>query len=253
MMPVPQKTDLDVFETETLEAILTLLRTGAIKMVGQVTWSSNYTFLTQLSGPDGEISAIYKPARGERPLWDFPGGSLAARETAAFHTSHTLGWNFVPPTVLREDGPAGPGSIQLFVDVDHERHYFNMSEEQKAHLKPVALFDLLINNADRKGGHVLLDTQDNIWLIDHGVCFHTDYKLRTVIWDFVDMPIPQDLLADLQELVDALTAESDTTDALQSLLSPAEIEALISRAKDLLRQQVFPGPGPGRPYPWPLV
>ena len=252
-MPVPQKTDLDVFDAETLEAILTLLRTGAIETVGQVTWSSNYTFLTQLSGPEGEIPAIYKPARGERPLWDFAGGSLAERETAAFHTSHALGWNFVPPTVLREDGPAGPGSIQLFVGVDHERHYFNMSQEEKARLKHVALFDLLINNADRKGGHVLLDAEDNIWLIDHGVCFHTEYKLRTVIWDFIDMPIPEALLEDLQELVDALTARSETTDELQSLLSPAEIEALISRAEGLLSQRSFPGPGPGRPYPWPLV
>lgn len=253
MMSVPQKTDLDVFDAETLEAILTLLRSGTIEMVGQVTWSSNYTFLTQLKGPQGEIPAIYKPARGERPLWDFPGGSLAARETAAFLTSHALGWDFVPPTVLREDGPAGPGSMQLFVDVDHERHYFNMSAEQKARLKPAALFDILINNADRKGGHVLLDAEDNIWLIDHGVCFHTDYKLRTVIWDFIDLPIPEALLEDLEEFTEALKAGSDSTDPLRLLLSPAEIEALIARAQDLLRQATFPGPGPGRPYPWPLV
>ncbi|MGD8632585.1 MAG: SCO1664 family protein [Anaerolineales bacterium] len=252
-MPIPQKTDLDVFETDTLQSILTLLCTGETDMVGQVNWSSNYTFLVQLKGPQGEIPAIYKPARGERPLWDFPEGSLAARETAAFHTSHALGWDFVPPTVLREDGPAGPGSMQFFVDVDHDQHYFNMDTHQKEKLQPVVLFDILINNADRKGGHVLIDEQDKIWLIDHGVCFHRDYKLRTVIWDFIDRPIPETLLNDVQKFVDALKVGSETTAPLASLLSEQEIEAMVERGMKLLNQRTFPGPGPGRPYPWPLV
>lgn len=252
-MPVPERTNLDIFERETLQSILTLLCNGEIEMVGQVTWSSNYTFLVQLKGPQGEIPAIYKPAQGERPLWDFPQGSLAARETAAFHTSHLLGWDFVPPTVLREDGPAGPGSMQLFVDVDHERHYFNMDAQQKEKLQPVVLFDILINNADRKGGHVLIDEQDKIWLIDHGVCFHRDYKLRTVIWDFIDKPIPDDMLNDLQTFIDALLAGSEATAVLNSLLSEQEIQAMIKRGRELLDQRTFPEPGPGRPYPWPLV
>lgn len=252
-MPVPERTNLDIFERETLQSILTLLCNGEIEMVGQVTWSSNYTFLVQLKGPQGEIPAIYKPAQGERPLWDFPQGSLAARETAAFHTSHLLGWDFVPPTVLREDGPAGPGSMQLFVDVYHERHYFNMDAQQKEKLQPVVLFDILINNADRKGGHVLIDEQDKIWLIDHGVCFHRDYKLRTVIWDFIDKPIPDDMLNDLQTFIDALLAGSEATAVLNSLLSEQEIQAMIKRGRELLDQRTFPEPGPGRPYPWPLV
>jgi hypothetical protein len=252
-MPVPQKTDLNIFDSETLEAVVNLLCTGEIEMIGQVTWSSNYTFLTQLNGPQGEIPAIYKPARGERPLWDFPVGSLAAREAAAYHTSHALGWNFVPPTVLRDDGPAGPGSMQLFIDVDHERHYFSMTEHEKSRLKPVALFDILINNADRKGGHILLDDDDQVWLIDHGVCFHTDYKLRTVIWDFINAPIPEELLDDLSTFTKSLSTNSDLTSPLKSLLSGDEIQALIKRGEELIRAGVFPEPGPGRPYPWPLV
>jgi hypothetical protein len=252
-MPVPERTNLDIFERETLQTILTLLCNGEIEMVGQVTWSSNYTFLVQLKGPQGEIPAIYKPAQGERPLWDFPQGSLAARETAAFHTSHLLGWDFVPPTVLRDAGPAGPGSMQFFVDVDHDRHYFNMDTQQKEKLQRVVLFDILINNADRKGGHVLIDEQDKIWLIDHGVCFHRDYKLRTVIWDFIDMPIPDDLLNDLQTFIDALSAGSEASAVLNSLLSEQEIQAMLKRGRELLDQRTFPEPGPGRPYPWPLV
>jgi uncharacterized repeat protein (TIGR03843 family) len=252
-MPVPQKTDLNLFESETLEAVINLLCTGEIEMMGQVTWSSNYTFLTQLRGPQGEIPAIYKPARGERPLWDFPVGSLAARETAAYHTSLSLGWNFVPPTVLRDDGPAGPGSMQLYLDVDHERQYFNMNEQEKSRLRPVALFDILINNADRKGGHILLDDDDKIWLIDHGVCFHTDYKLRTVIWDFINEPIPEDLIDDLKTFTQSLSDDNELTAPLRSLLSGDEIQALFNRGEQLIRSGVFPEPGPGRPYPWPLV
>lgn len=252
-MSISPETNLDVFESETLASILSLLRTGEIELVGQVTWSSNYTFLTQLSGPEGGIPAIYKPARGERPLWDFPAGSLAARETAAYQTSRALGWDLVPPTVLREDGPAGPGALQLFIDVDHERHYFTMSDREKQRLRPVVLFDILINNADRKSGHILLDAQDKIWLIDHGVCFHSDYKLRTVIWDFVGEPIPGHLLSDLQVFIDSLSAGSETAVQLNSLLSDTEIQAMVGRGEHLLRRGSFPGPGPGRPYPWPLV
>jgi hypothetical protein len=252
-MPIPQKTNLDIFESKTLDSILALLCTGEIEVIDQVNWSSNYTFLTQVNGPEGEVPAIYKPARGERPLWDFPVGSLAARETAAYQTSHALGWNFVPPTVLRDDGPAGPGSMQLFIDVDHERHYFTMDEKEKDRLPPVVLFDILINNADRKGGHVLLDAQDNLWLIDHGVCFHTDYKLRTVIWDFIGEPIPDLLLSDLRTFIDSLSDPSNHTSPLFSLLSVDEVEALVQRGKKLIEHRTFPGPGSGRPYPWPLI
>jgi hypothetical protein len=216
-------------------------------------WGSNYTFLVQASLEGETVPGVYKPARGERPLWDFPEGTLAQREVAAFVVSRALGWDLVPPTVLRVDGPAGPGSLQLFVDADPERHYFKFSEAEKQRLRPVALFDLLINNADRKGGHVLLGESDHLWLIDHGVCFHLEDKLRTVIWDFVGEPIPGELLAGLRTFRRALKDDAAMQAELATLLSAPELAALQARAGRLLRLKRFPPPGAGRPYPWPLV
>lgn len=235
------------------DTILNILGIGEIEVVGQFTWSSNYTFLTQVTCDDEMMPAVYKPSRGERPLWDFPRGTLAAREVAAYLTSDALGWRLVPPTVLRVDGPAGPGSLQFYVDADPERHYFTFREEEKQRLRPVVVLDLLINNADRKGGHVLLTPDDNIHLIDHGLCFHQQYKLRTVLWDFIDEPIPQDLLADVRAFRARLESEETLHDAFTNLLSEAEIQALIHRAEQLLSTKRFPEPGPGRPYPYPLV
>ncbi len=140
---------------------------------------------------------MYKPTRGERPLWDFPPASLAGREVAAYLVSEALGWRLVPPTIYRKKGPLGPGSLQAFVEHDPEYHYFTFNESDRQRLRPVALFDLLINNADRKGSHVLLDEQDHMWLIDHGVCFHVEDKIRTVIWDFAGEPFPDALCSDL--------------------------------------------------------
>ncbi|NIS82697.1 MAG: SCO1664 family protein [Anaerolineales bacterium] len=235
------------------DTILRILGTGDIDVVGQFRWSSNYTFLTQVTYDDETLPAVYKPSQGERPLWDFPRGTLAAREVAAYLTSDALGWALVPPTVLRQDGPAGPGSLQFYVDADPERHYFTFTEEEKQRLRPVVAFDLLINNADRKGGHVLLTPDDKIHLIDHGICFHQDYKLRTVLWDFVDEPIPQDLLGDVLRFRERVEAEEPIRDAFSKLLSKAEIQALLHRADQLLSTGCFPAPGPGRPYPYPLV
>ncbi len=200
-----------------------------------------------------ELRAVYKPSQGERPLWDFPPGTLAAREVAAFVTSRALGWDFVPPTVFREDGPAGAGSLQLYIDLDPEHHYFTFNDEERQRLRPVAAFDILINNADRKGGHILLGADDHLWLIDHGVCFHRDYKLRTVVWDFVGEPIPDSLLTDLKAFRDRLDVNRDLGEALAELLSTAEIEALIVRTDQLLADPRFPGPGQGLSHPWPLV
>jgi len=235
------------------DSILSLLSTGALELKGQFTWGSNYTFLVQVRQGDQTCGAVYKPERGERPLWDFPEGTLARREVAAYVVSRALGWELVPPTVLRPDGPAGPGSLQLFVDADPERHYFTFSETEKQRLRPVALFDLLINNADRKGGHVLLGASDHLWLIDHGVCFHVDDKLRTVIWDFVGEPIPRELLAAVRQARRSLEAGGALLAELSVLLAAEEIVALGDRADRLLRARRFPPPGPGRPYPWPLV
>jgi uncharacterized repeat protein (TIGR03843 family) len=235
------------------DPILTLLSSGSLELKGQFTWGSNYTFLVQVTQGEHTCGAVYKPERGERPLWDFPEGTLARREVAAYAVSRALGWELVPPTVLRADGPAGPGSLQLFVDADPERHYFAFSEAEKQRLRPVALFDLLINNADRKGGHVLLGESDHLWLIDHGVSFHVDDKLRTVIWDFIGEPIPRELLAALRKARRSLDTGGSLHTELSGLLSAEEIDALRARADRLLRSRRFPPPGVGRPYPWPLV
>jgi uncharacterized repeat protein (TIGR03843 family) len=231
-----------------------LLANGEISLTGQFVWGSNYTFLARVSGEGGEIAAVYKPARGERPLWDFPPGTLAAREVAAYLASRALGWDLVPPTVLRPDGPAGPGSLQLFVDADPERHYFTFSDEEKQRLRPVVAFDILINNADRKGGHVLLSPGGHIWLIDHGVCFHQDDKLRTVIWDFAGERIPRELLDDIERFRAGLVAGGTARQGLSPYLAPEELRALERRAEALLESREFPLPSEDRrPYPWPLV
>lgn len=235
----------------SLDRLLTTLSCGEIQVAGQFVWGSNYTFLVQVEGEEGPVPAVYKPSRGEQPLWDFPRQTLARREVAAFLTSHSLGWDLVPPTVLRQNGPAGEGSLQLYVDIDPERHYFTFNGDEKQRLRPVVAFDILINNADRKGGHVLLAPDGQIWLIDHGVCFHQQYKLRTVIWDFVGEPIPQPLMKDIKRF--RLRLEDDLRAAYEELLSPREIDALRRRAERLLKEPQFPGPGPGRPYPWPMI
>ncbi|MBM3120703.1 MAG: SCO1664 family protein [Chloroflexi bacterium] len=237
----------------SLDSVLSLLSTGALELKGQFTWGSNYTFLVEVTQGEQTCGAVYKPERGERPLWDFPEGTLARREVAAYAVSRALGWDLVPATVLRADGPAGPGSLQLYVDADPQRHYFVFSESERQRLRPVALFDLLINNADRKGGHVLLGDSDHLWLIDHGVCFHADDKLRTVIWDFVGEPIPRELLAVLRRARPSLDDGGSLHTELRGLLAAEEIHALRARADRLLRSKRFPPPGVGRPYPWPLV
>jgi uncharacterized repeat protein (TIGR03843 family) len=240
-------------ERPSSTAVLELLTHGSIEAVGQVVWGSNYTFLVKVTLDDETQQAIYKPARGERPLWDFPHGSLVEREVAAYLVSEALGWHFVPPTLLRAQAPAGPGSLQLYIEANPELHYFTFDEKLKQRLRPAALFDLLINNADRKAGHILLDEHDRLWLIDHGVCFHEEPKLRTVIWDFVGEPIPDELRADIGSLLEQLQPGMNLHEQLSNLLSTGEIEALRDRTALLLSEATFPEPGPGRPYPWPLV
>lgn len=239
--------------TQDVQAILTTLSEGTVQPQGRFLWGSNYSFLVCVRGPVGEVRAVYKPTRGERPLWDFPPGTLAAREVAAYLTSRALGWDLVPPTVMRHDGPAGPGSLQLYVEADPERHYFTFSAEEKERLRPAAVFDALINNADRKGGHVLLAPDGHLWLIDHGVCFHEQDKLRTVIWDFAGQAIPPALLDDVQGFRLRLTRDDRLRAELARLLAPAELAALERRAARLIRERRFPLPGASRPYPWPLV
>jgi uncharacterized repeat protein (TIGR03843 family) len=230
------------------------LQTAPLALKGEFVWGSNHTFLVEVQNSAEPLLAVYKPTRGERPLWDFPEASLALREAAAYVVSQALGWDLVPPTVYRPDGPFGPGSLQLFIDHDPEYHYFNLSEEDRQRLRPVALFDILVNNADRKGSHMLFDPQDHLWLIDHGICFHVDPKLRTVIWDFAGEPIPELLVADLAAFLNRLGEDAGLTSALQPLLIPEEITALSHRATRLLKRGRFPNLHPNqRPIPWPPI
>jgi uncharacterized repeat protein (TIGR03843 family) len=242
-----------------LDAALEELSVRPMEVVGRLPWSSNLTFLVALDGSDpgsggsdrhsAPFHAVYKPASGEQSLWDFPDG-LYQREVAAFALSEALGWGLVPPTVVRTDGPFGPGSLQLFVEADYEQHYFTLLEEggHEDVLATMCAFDVLANNADRKSGHVLLGEGGILWGIDHGLCFHPQHKLRTVIWDFAGEEVPGDLVADLGRLASALPAE------LTRWLDQAEQDAVVERIDRLAATGTFPEPiGDRPPYPWPLV
>ncbi|MGB9799314.1 MAG: SCO1664 family protein [Thermanaerothrix sp.] len=235
--------------------IIQALEHGEITLRGEMLFGSNDTFLVQVHYRDEDIPAVYKPTRGEQPLWDFPPGTLALREVAAYVVSQALGWELVPPTIYRRKGPLGKGSLQFFIAHDPEYHYFTFTPEDRQRLRPVALFDILVNNADRKGGHILFDHDHHLWLIDHGICFHVEDKLRTVVWDFAGEPIPPPYADDIERFVSALERRSAPWVAtLEALLSTAEIQALLRRAQRLLRGGCFPRPPTGRRYyPWPPV
>ena len=236
------------------EQALTLLAQGEMEIQGQFLWGSNYTFLARVSNTEESTLAVYKPAAGERPLWDFDHASLGRREVATYRLSAALGWPSVPPTVLRE-GPHGPGSVQLFIDADHEEHYFSLRERGsfEEFFQQIVLFDFVINNADRKGGHSLLGVDGRIWSIDHGLTFHTEDKLRTVIWDYAGLPIPHRMFNDLQALRKRFASELPLGGQLADLITPAEIQAMIARLDHLLDTGAFPLPGLGRNVPYPLV
>jgi len=224
----------------------TAFQIGDLEIKGQFTLGSNYTFLVEICYQDQVYPAVYKPTRGEQPLWDFEENTLALREVAAYTVSERLGFHIVPFTTLREDGPYGSGSLQQFIDHDPNYHYFTFSSEEKLLLKPIVLFDLLVNNADRKGGHVFFENETHkLFGIDHGICFHEDDKLRTVLWDFGGQQIPDELLS-------RLTLNSNLLTDVEPYLSPSEIAALQSRAKRIVRRGVFPHqPRDRRAMPWP--
>jgi len=228
-----------------------LLMQGTLDVEGLVPWGSNYTFLVTIRDGARATLAIYKPSRGERPLWDFPTGTLANREVAAYRVSQALGWPNIPPTILRE-GPEGLGMVQLFVELVDAQHFFTLRDAHPAEMQRIAVFDAIINNTDRKGGHVLLGENGAIWCIDHGVTFHERYKLRTVIWDFTRQPIPAQLIADMGTLRAHLTRGDAVFDSLRELLSPREIRALRSRLDELIERGTFPEPPEDwPPVPWP--
>lgn len=233
-----------------------LLEHGTLALDGLLPWGSNYTFLGRVVEEQREARVVYKPVRGERPLWDFPHGTLAQREVAAYVVCEALGWKFVPPTVLRE-GPHGLGSVQLFMEVDQDAHFFTFREDMsfRSSLQALALFDIVVNNADRKGGHCLRMGGDCICAIDHGVCFNAQPKLRTVIWDFAGQEIPPEFREDLCRFqVELANTLSPLVQKLGVLLSREEIAALRARASALIEDGEFPEPPENRrPFPWPLV
>jgi uncharacterized repeat protein (TIGR03843 family) len=229
------------------------LASAAIEPLGWIRAASNGTLLAALDGDEADL-AVYKPDQGERPLWDFPYGTLAKRETAAFALSDWLGWELVPATVYR-DGPLGPGSVQRFVPHDAERHYFVLAEDEAwaAPLRRMALFDLLANNADRKASHVIAGAE-GLRGCDHGLCFHVELKVRTVIWDFAGEPIADADRTGVRRLVDALDAGGDIAATLAALLAPEEVAALARRARAILGMACLPDPPEDRrPYPWPFL
>jgi uncharacterized repeat protein (TIGR03843 family) len=227
---------------------LEVLACGDIEIEGRMPWSSNATFLVDVTFGDRAGKAIYKPQRGERPLWDFEPG-LHRRELAAYRLSEAMDIDLVPPTVIR-DGPLGEGSLQWFVDADHQQHYFTIHEtrpELYERLRDVAVFDLLANNTDRKSGHVLIDSDNHIWGIDHGLCFAAEFKLRTVVWEFGGEPVPERLLAGVANIAQGVPL------GVAALLSDEEVEAIAERAQWVVDHPVLPVDTSGRRYPWPLV
>jgi hypothetical protein len=234
------------------EKILEVLQKGELTISGQFMHSSNYTFLAMAKLDGEEIKAVYKPQKGESPLWDFPSGSLCQREVAAYFISEALGWELVPATVFRKKGPLGKGALQLYVEHDPGLHYFSFDKETLDRLMPAVIFDLIINNADRKGSHILMDKNKHLWLIDHGTCFHREFKLRSVIWDFAGENIPDKLLDEIKQLEKTIGADMGPKNELYRLLRPEEMRALRSRIRILIQSDTFPFVDENRrAYPWP--
>jgi len=228
--------------------IVHALEHGDITIIGRMPHSSNATFLVSVQCGETSFQAIYKPLRGERPLWDFEPG-LHRREIAAYLLSQAMGINMVPPTVLRE-GPLGEGSLQHFIDADVEQHYFTIFEQREDlhdQLRAMCVFDIVANNTDRKAGHCLLGLDDKVWGIDHGVCFSADFKLRTVIWEFGGEPLPNHLRAAIEPLIETIPLN------IATLLSSDEVSALQERVQWLCEGGAFPIDRSGSRYPWPLV
>ena len=227
---------------------LEILSTGDIDVEGRMPDSSNGTFLVTVTLGDVSLRAIYKPLRGERPLWDFPSG-LYQREIAAHRLSEAMGFGLVPLTIER-DGPAGVGSLQQFVEADFREHYFTLFES-RSHLhdqfRRLAAFDIVANNTDRKSGHCLVDADERVWAIDNGLCFSADFKLRTVIWEFGGEPLPTEILDAVRRVASSPPVE------VTALLDDDEAMAMVERAEMLAEGGMFPIDPTGRRYPWPIV
>jgi uncharacterized repeat protein (TIGR03843 family) len=239
--------------THSTVELCTLLQAGRVLECELIPWGSNYTFIVTMDVQQkAPLLGVYKPRRGEAPLWDFPDGTLYKREYAAFVLSEELGWQVVPPTVIR-DGPKGIGTVQLYIHHrQEEADYFVLRDQHIREVQTLAVFDLIANNTDRKAGHCLRGEDGRIWGIDHGLTFHHQPKLRTVIWDFGGDPIPVQLLADIQRVCTDLEAHQGLAQVLDALLMPVEMEAVIARMRYLLSCPAFPGLRSRRGVPWPF-
>lgn len=246
------------------------LRDADLRIVGRFAEASNLTLLAEADG----LSCVYKPTAGERPLWDFPTGTLARRERAMAELARLLGWPLVPPSVLRDDGPFGPGLCQLFVEsgpdvvvdlvrqvpaswllvvrgADEAGEQIALVHRDTPALRRLALLDVVANNADRKGGHILCDADGGVWGIDHGLTFHVEDKLRTVLWGFAGQPLGS---ADAADLRDLMRSWDGAAAAFGQLLSTAEIDAAAARLEALLAAGSYPQPTAGWPrLPWPAL
>jgi len=232
------------------DTALRLLADGHITLHGRIVAASNASFLGTVTLGDESATCVYKPVRGERPLDDFPDGTLWKRERAAYLVSDATGWDIVPPTVTRDDGPFGEGMAQLWIDVDQSADVWTIVNLPDARLRRIALFDAAVNNADRKGGHLLPAPDGHLYGVDHGICFAAEPKLRTILWDWRGQPIAPDELAVLRSLRAKL--DGPLCHALQALIAPAELRAFETRLDRLLRTTVFPQPDPDRmAVPWP--
>ena len=232
------------------DAALRLLVEGQMTLHGRIVAASNASFLGTVTLGDETATCVYKPVRGERPLDDFPDGTLWKRERAAYLVSDATGWDIVPPTVTRDDGPFGEGMAQLWIDVDQGADVWTIVNLPDARLRRIALFDAAVNNADRKGGHLLPAPDGQLYGVDHGICFAAEPKLRTILWDWRGQPIAPEELAVLRSLRAKL--DGPLCQALQALIAPAEMRAFETRVDRLLRTKVFPQPDPDRmAVPWP--
>lgn len=235
--------------------VLDALREAEITQLRLVYDSSNYVFLADLQHDElGPGLGVYKPERGEQPLHDFPYGTLYQREVAAYEVSRLLGWDLIPPTVERE-GEHGIGSMQLFIEHDPADHYFALRERDDLdeQLVRIAAFDLIANNADRKGGHILLDEESRLWGIDNGLCFNSVQKLRTVIWDYSGTELPEAWVQDIRRLRDCIAAGDEASATVRGRLASYELEAFATRCDALISHPVLPEMYPYRCVPWPLI
>ena len=228
---------------------MSLLETGEIVVEGRLVDASNATLFVSVSSGDEETRAIYKPIAGERPLWDFPDGNLASRERAAYLVDRALGFNHIPFTILR-DGPFGLGAVQQWIDIDESinlEDFFRLDDPQ---LREVALLDAIINNTDRKIGHLLPSLSGHLYICDHGVTFHEEDKLRTVLWQWSGKSLEESEIVALRNLLNRI--DGDELSELRNLLTKREIEALKKRINELLLTGLFPEPNPEWPHiPWP--